>query len=97
VRRSFLAGLATSSAIVVLTACGVPGAEGDRAQVLARTCASTIARSGVSIPDAGRVDPDRFAEERRTLLASGRQFDTATPFKRACVAIRDEIRAGEGP
>ena len=85
------AALLVVGSFSLLTACGVRHGEYDRARVFALTCASTIARNGLAAPTPP-INPERFVLERRRLLASGRQFNTVSPYKNVCSAIRDELR-----
>ena len=79
--------------LVVLTGCGVPHGDADRAKVLARTCLSTIIRNGLPAPTPAQIGPELFAERRRHLLDAGRQFNTISPYRDVCGKLRDQLRA----
>ena len=79
--------------LAVLTGCGVPNADTQRATILSKTCVSTIARNGLPTPAPAQIDPRRFDEERRRLLASGKRFNTVSPYRNVCNKVRKELRA----
>ena len=79
--------------LALLSGCGVPNADSQRATVLSKTCSSTIARNGLPAPVPSQIDSERFAEERRRLLATGKRFNTVSPYRNICNAIRKELRA----
>jgi hypothetical protein len=76
---------------VAATSCGVPGADGDRAKVLAATCLSTVMRNRLPEPSAEQIAPERFAAQRQRMLDSGRRFNTVTPYRNVCNEIRAEL------
>ncbi len=72
---------------------GCSGAAGDAewARATARTCASTLARTGFTAPYPALVAPARFLDERRRLLDERVGFNTVTPFRTVCTEIRREL------
>ncbi len=80
-------------ALAVLAGCGVPNADTQRATILSKTCLSTVVRNGLPTPAPAQIDPQRFVEERRRLLASGKRFNTVSPYRNVCNEVRKELRA----
>ena len=78
---------------VLLAGCGFRHGEQGWALVTAQTCASTLARAGLPAPSGAQIDPQRFLSERRRLLDGGAWFNTVSPYKNVCSAIRDELRS----
>jgi hypothetical protein len=89
-RRASVLGVLVA---VVLAGCGVGGSAQDRDRALADTCLSTIVRAGLPAPTADQIAPERFAAERRRLVATGRRFNTVTPYKNVCTEIKEELQA----
>lgn len=90
-RRAVVLFIAAGAGL--LAGCSVHDGEADWGRVTALTCASTIARAGLPAPTPAQLDPRRFIEERRRLLAGGTRFNTVTPFKNVCNRIRKELAA----
>jgi hypothetical protein len=93
VRRALVPFVALGAVLLAFTACATQQDERDWARVSVLTCASTIARAGLPAPDPAWLSPERFIAERRSLIASGRRFNTVTPFRNVCTAVRKQVVA----
>lgn len=82
--------LVTGLVAVAAGACGPDSGTDAWARATARTCASTLARSGLPVPP-GVVVPARFRAERDRLLAGRSGFNTVQPYRNVCSKLRDEI------
>jgi hypothetical protein len=90
-RRRILIGVAGGAVVTSLAVRPAPS-QLDWARVAARTCQSTLARSGVETAPSA-VDPAIFAAQRRLVAAAPGAPDSVTAFETACTSIRDRIVA----
>lgn len=86
-----IAGAVVTVSAIVALAWGATGGETEWSRATARTCASTLARTGYPAPIPEVVDPARFLAERHRLLSGRVGFNTVTPFRRVCSEIRAEL------
>ena len=69
------------------------GSDDQWAEVMVETCRSIIARARLRNPTPEELSVQRFLDERKRLLQSGRSFNTVSAFRNVCGAVRDEITA----
>jgi len=87
----------TAAAGGLATGCGPKSSDDQWAAVMVDTCRSIVARARLRNPTPEELNAQRFLDERRRLLASGRTFNTVSAFRNVCGAVRDEITGKSTP